>query len=50
MFPIQFAQYLEYCGNLIKVFGATLFNTDYSILVVTLQSCWANFPTPHSLS
>ena len=32
MFPIQIAQYLQYCGNLSKVVVTTIFNTDYLIL------------------
>ena len=39
MFPIKIAQY---CGNLNKVVGATLFNKDYPILWYLKQSCWTN--------
>ena len=38
-------QITQYCGNLSKVVGATLSNTDYPILWKLKQSCWTTLPT-----
>ena len=43
MLLIQIAQY---CGNLSKVVGATLFNTDYPLLWYLKQNYWASLQTP----